>query len=68
MFMFLLETPKVLATQVLGHRTDYMYQCADASPQSPPALGPPGFMVVSLALHAPKVASAAFPRLDFSAL
>lgn len=68
MFMFLVETPKVPATPVLGHRTDYMHQCADASPWSPPALGPPGFLVVSAALHAPKVASAAFPRLDFSAL
>lgn len=66
--MFLVETPRVLATQLLGHRTDYTHQCADVSPWSPPALGPPGFLVVSPALHAPKVASAAFPRLDFSPL
>lgn len=37
-------------------------------PRGPPALGPPGALVVSSALHTLKVALTAFPRLDISAL
>lgn len=37
-------------------------------PWGPPALGPPDVLVVSSALHTLKIASIAFPRLDFSAL
>ncbi|EGW11183.1 hypothetical protein I79_014851 [Cricetulus griseus] len=66
MFTVMVETPKVLA---MGHGAGYVHQCAGEGPRSPPALGPPDFLVVSPALHTPpKVAAAAFPRLDFSAL
>lgn len=51
----LVEPPKVLATQVLGHGTGYTQQCTDVGPRSPPAPGPPDFLVVSPALHTLKV-------------